>query len=301
MEDAEGKSKTGTGPRDNFNAFNPAPQMGTYANEAMPSINTPPYQSKQKFAVPLHSTKKAQPTQDNSQATKLEAYPANPNGEDHLVNSSLMFFSTRPDVSSLHLLANSPKLEPQALEILLRNWKPGGEYMIYLNHFIQKSTCCTAILVVNWTRWWGTDETLFDLVNQVVPEDQRVMVTKTLLRGDQKYHREFTRLRASWADAWRLACQQGRWRDAKDHLMALEFNAFLKNCALSVIAETLLEKLQRNIESWRIGNSSNFSNQHQPFPVIDRDEYLVILKDCREMRLDIIGSWYEYGEMPWLR
>jgi hypothetical protein len=220
--------------------------------------------------------------------------------EDLLVNSSLMVFSTRPDASSLHLLANTPKLEPQALEILLRNWKPGGEYMRYLNYFIRNSTCCTAIPVVNWTRWWGTDETLFDLVGQIVPEE-RTLVTKTLLKGDMKFQQEFTRLRASWADAWRLACRQEKWNSAREHLMGFVDNNLLRDCALAVVAENILERRHRAIESWRIGNDASLSNTHQVFPIEDRDEYLAILKDGREMRLDIASSWYEYGSVPWLR
>jgi hypothetical protein len=28
---------------------------------------------------------------------------------------------------------------------------------------------------------------------------------------------------------------------------------------------------------------------------------LGILKDCREMGLDVARSWYEYGDTPWMR
>jgi hypothetical protein len=237
-----------------------------------------------------------------SALTHMDGSPAKSNGEEELlVNSSLMFFSTRPDAESLRLLANSPKLEPQALEILLRNWKPGGEYMRYLDFFIQNSTCCTFILVVNWTRWWSTDQTLFDLVDQIVAGDERIIVTKTLLRGDLHFQQDFTRLRAPWADAWRLACQQDRWEDARQHLMGLEVHNQLKDCTLCVIAETLLERRHRSIETWRAGSTTSSVNPYHPFPTEGRDEYLGILKDCREMGLDVAHSWYEYGDMPWMR
>lgn len=242
-----------------------------------------------------------QPAPKISHGTNIEADQVRSTGEeDLLVNSSLMFFSTRPDASSLHLLANTPKLEPQALEILLRNWKPGGEHMRYLNHFVQNSTCCTAIPVVNWTRWWGTDETLFDLVDQIVAEEERTLVTKTLLKADMKFQLDFTRLRASWADAWRLACQQDRWVDAKDHLVGFGVSTRWKDSALSVVAEDFLERRHRALEAWRIGNSTNLPNMPRVFPFEDRDEFLEILRDCREMRLDIAKSWYEYGSMSWL-
>jgi hypothetical protein len=238
----------------------------------------------------------------SSEPRHINGNPGKSTGEeDLLVNSSLMFFSTRPDAESLHLLANSSKLEPQALEILLRNWKPGGEYLRYLDFFIQNSTCCSSILVVNWTRWWGTDQTLFDLVDQIVPGDERIIVMKTLLRGDLHFQQEFTRLRAPWADAWRLACQQDKWEDARQHLMGLEVHNQLKDCTLCVIAEALLERRHRSIEAWRGGSSTSSANAYRPFPTEDRDEYLGTLKDCREMGLDVAHSWYEYGDMPWMR
>ncbi|TVY12730.1 hypothetical protein LARI1_G009606 [Lachnellula arida] len=250
---------------------------------------------------PATSNHMVPPALKSSHGPHIEADPVRPTGEeDLLVNSSLMFFSTRPDASSLHLLANTPKLEPQALEILLRNWKSGGEHMRYLNHFVQNSTCCTAIPVVNWTRWWGTDETLFDLVDQIVAEEERTLVTKTLLKADMKFQLDFTRLRASWADAWRLACRQDRWVDAKDHLVGFGVNTRLKDSALSVVAEDFLERWHRALEAWRVGNSTSLSNIPRVFPIEDRDEFLEILRDCREMRLDIAKSWYEYGSMPWL-
>lgn len=173
--------------------------------------------------------------------------------------------------------------------------------MRYLNFFSQNSTCCSSILVVNWTRWWGTDQTLFDLVDQIVPANERLLVTKTLLRGDLHFQQEFTRLRAPWADAWRLACQQEKWEDAKQHLMGLEVHNQLKDCTLCVIAETLLDRRHRSIEAWRVGSSSGSANEYHPFPAEDRDEYLGILKDCREMGLDVARSWYEYGDTPWMR
>ncbi|TVY27151.1 hypothetical protein LHYA1_G005264 [Lachnellula hyalina] len=210
--------------------------------------------------------------------------------EDLLVNSSLMFFSTRPDASSLHLLANTPKLEPQALEILLRNWKPGGEHLRYLHHFVQSSTCCTAIPVMNWTRWWGTDETLFDLVDNFVGEEERTLVTRTLLSADMKFQLDFTRLRASWADSWRSACRQHRWADAKEHLLGFRVNTLLKDSALSVVAEHFLQRRHRALETWRIGSSRSLEGTPQVFPVEGRDEFLGILRDCREMRLDVAKS-----------
>src|ERR1700712_5280971 len=80
-----------------------------------------------------------------------------------LVNSSLMFFSTRPCSKSLDILANSPHLESRAMEILLRNWKDGGEFLEYAFAFLDKSTCCDSLLGPNWTCWYGDDVTLFDL------------------------------------------------------------------------------------------------------------------------------------------
>ncbi len=81
-----------------------------------------------------------------------------------IVNSSLLFFSSRPDSTSLQLLANRPGIAPIASEILFRNWKPGGEYMRYALPFLADKDYCQTLRSVYLARWLNDDETLFDLL-----------------------------------------------------------------------------------------------------------------------------------------
>jgi len=83
--------------------------------------------------------------------------------------------------------------------------------------------------------------------------------------------------------------------------MGLGVHSQLKDCALCVITESLLERRHRSIEAWRAGTTMSLTNGYQPFPTEDRDEYLMMLKDCGEMGLDVSHTWYEYGDMPWMR
>ncbi len=66
---------------------------------------------------------------------RLKNNAVGPYQEVHLVNSSLIFFFDRTDSENLQLLANAPTLAPRALEILLRNWKPGGDHFSYALKF----------------------------------------------------------------------------------------------------------------------------------------------------------------------
>jgi len=134
-----------------------------------------------------------------------------------IVNSSLMFFASRTDSQNLYLLAKYTNMVPRAVEILLRNWKAGGEYMHYALRFLEDSSYCHTLLSVNWTRWTHRDETLFDLIEVYVPEEEQTVLTKAVLKADLRFHHPLERLHAAWASTWRLALQKQEWKAAKDY------------------------------------------------------------------------------------
>jgi hypothetical protein len=199
-----------------------------------------------------------------------------------------MFFSFRTHTESLQLLAKSPAMKELAVEILLRNWKPGGECMQYALQFLEDSACCQTLLSVNWTRWTDEDETLFDLIDVEVLEDPRVLtaLTKAVLKADLKFQHPLRNLRPGWADTWRLALQQTEWSLATDMvrlLARLERHRRLVCCALMVIAESLLEKNKRILMSWK-GDIDIFFEAA-------RSQYFEILKHCRVWGIALDPSW----------
>jgi hypothetical protein len=201
-----------------------------------------------------------------------------------------MFFSFRTHTESLQLLAKSPVMKEWAVEILLRNWKPGGECLQYALWFLEDSACCQTLLSVNWTRWTDGDETLFGLIDLEVQEDPRVLtaLTKAVLKADLKFQHPLQNLRPAWADRWRLTLQQTEWNLTTNmvrlsHLARLERYRRLVYCVLMVIAESLLEKNKRILVSWRGDKDSFFETA--------RSQYFEILKDCRAWGIALDPSW----------
>ncbi|KAE9366884.1 hypothetical protein N431DRAFT_471914 [Stipitochalara longipes BDJ] len=201
-----------------------------------------------------------------------------------IVNSSLMFFASRTDSQNLYLLAKYTNMIPRAVEILLRNWKAGGEYMHYALRFLKDSSYCHTLLSVNWTRWTDQDETLFDLIEVYVPEEEQVALTQAVLKADLTFQHPLERLRAAWASTWRLALQKQEWRAAKDCLLRFRtlegYHAHtVLNCALVVVAEELLRRNREILAGWR--------GQDELFPEQARGQYMEILKDCRDLQIPI--------------
>ncbi|PMD47123.1 hypothetical protein L207DRAFT_606183 [Hyaloscypha variabilis F] len=222
------------------------------------------------------------------------------NLEDIIVNSSLMFFSFRPHTESLQLLAKSPEMAQWAVEIVLRNWRPGGECIQYLLHFLNNSACCRTLLLYNSIRWTDEDETMFNIIDFDVPEEQQVLtaLAKAMLKADFKFRHPLPQLRPAWADQWRLAVEQTEWSLATEmvRLLVTEpcdlqlFLARLKRdrrlvyCALVVIAESLLEKNKRILVNW--------SGDIDIFFETARTQYFEILKDCRSWGIALDASWF---------
>ena len=210
-----------------------------------------------------------------------------------IVNSSLMFFSLRTHSKSLQLLAKFPRMAPRAIEILLRNWKPGGEYMDYAQRFLKEKEYCETLLSVNWTRWSHHDETLFDLIDIYVPPDDRIALTKAILRADLPFKKEkLETLCAAWAPTWRLALQETKWNAAKTKLFTLEVHNVLLKCALEVAAESFLERNKSILVDWKGGD--------EPFPESARSQYMEILKDCRELEIEVDPALQRGMRLLWM-
>ncbi|KAE9363217.1 hypothetical protein N431DRAFT_475380 [Stipitochalara longipes BDJ] len=228
------------------------------------------------------------------------------NLEEIIVNTSLSFFSFRPHTESLQLLAKSPAMAKWAVEIVLRNWKPGGECMQYVMRFLEDSACCQTLLLYNSTRWTDEDETLFNLIDFEIPEEQHVLtaLTKAVLKADLKFKHPLRKLRPTWADQWRLALQQREWSLATKMvrllvtepcelqlpLARLKRDRRLVYCALVVIAESLLEKNKRILVSGT--GDVNTSSETA------RSQYFEILKDCCAWGITLDFSWYADCVVP---
>jgi len=201
-----------------------------------------------------------------------------------IVNSSLMFFASRTDSQNLYLLAKYTNMVPRAVEILLRNWKAGGEYMRYALRFLKDSSYCHTLLSVNWTRWTHRDETLFDLIEVYVPEDEQAVLIKAVLKADLMFQHPLERLHAAWASTWRLALQKQEWRAARECLLRFRtlevYHAhMLLSCALVVVAEEFLRRNREILGGWR--------GEDELFPEQARSQYMDILRDCRDMQIPI--------------
>jgi hypothetical protein len=183
------------------------------------------------------------------------------------------------------------------MEILLRNWKSGGECMDYALRFLKDAAYCQTLLSVNWTRWTHRDETLFDLIEVYVPEDEQLALIKAVLKADLLFRPPLERLHAAWASTWRAALQKQEWKAAKDCLLKLRvlevYHAhILLNCALEVVAEDLLLTEKEVLERWQWDK--------EPFPERARRQYVEILQDCRELHVTIDMSLQMGMRITWV-
>ncbi|KAG9238037.1 hypothetical protein BJ875DRAFT_437845 [Amylocarpus encephaloides] len=206
-----------------------------------------------------------------------------------IVNSSLMFFSSRPYSESLAGLANSPELAPRALEILFRNWK-GPECLPYAYTFLQNAACCAALLGPNWTCWYGDDQTLFDLAHQKVARGDQKPLFKALLKADLTFRPPLASVRPLWANSWRLATQQEDWSRAKTHLTTLGAGRTLQACALSVMAEHFLER-------YRAFARRKIFDVYDGLRMDYRGKYMEVLKDSLEMGIEVRAEWFDCDKM----
>jgi hypothetical protein len=199
-----------------------------------------------------------------------------------LVNSSLMFFSTRPISHSLNILSNSPHLFPRAMEILLRNWSGGGESLRYANIFLQEPACCQSLLGPNWKCWYGDDGTLFDLAYQNVAKSEQPSLFRALLRADMRFRPQLSSNRPIWADDWRSAVEQSTWFSAKGFVMGLPVGKTLWGSMMAVLMEYHLDMCIRTPHTHVLDH---------------RQQYMDVLRDCLDMGLDIAAEYYDYDKV----
>lgn len=220
-----------------------------------------------------------------------------------IVNSSLLFFSSREDSKSLQLLANCPGMAPRAIEILFRNWKPGGEYMRYALRFLADKDYCQALMSVYLTRWLNDDETLFDLLYFYVRDkdpENYIPLTKALLRADLAFkNKKLEALSATWAPTWRSAIQATEWKAAKIYLTALKVQLFglkvhnvLFPCAVAVVAEEILKTKRSTLENWK--------GDEEPFPEQTRKQYFEILKECCKLPIGLDPEFQQNMRISWV-
>lgn len=168
--------------------------------------------------------------------------------------------------------------------------------MRYARRFLDDKAYCQALMSVNWTRWTHYDETLFDLLDfYVLPSDPEnyVVLTKALLKADLPFKDEkLEALSAPWAPTWRMALQGSEWGEAKVHLFGLEVHDVLFHCAVEVIAEKLLQKNKRELVNWK--------GDAEPFPEQARRQYMEILKDCRELHVNVDKSFQPSMRILWV-
>jgi hypothetical protein len=199
-----------------------------------------------------------------------------------LVNSSLMFFSTRPISQSLNMLANSPHLYPRAMEILLRNWSGGGESLRHANIFLQEPACCQGLLGPNWKCWYGDDGTLFDLAYQNVAKSEQPPLFKALLRADIRFRPQLCSNSPVWAEGWRAAVEQSTWLNSKGIVAGLSVGNTLWGSMMTVLMEYHLDG------SLRISYTQTADH---------RQQYMDVLRDSLDMGLDIASEYYDYDKM----
>jgi hypothetical protein len=145
------------------------------------------------------------------------------------------------------------------------------------------------------------DETLFDLVDENVPNAERNMLLTALLKADLKFTDpafplQVPKLSAVWAVDWRLAAGQKTWPEVRGYLYKSRVPNRIRHYALVVIAEHILERHKHQIQHWRNNEDSELSAS-KPFPNNAMNDYIAILHNCTESNLEIDSSWYLLPEV----
>lgn len=96
---------------------------------------------------------------------------------------------------------------------------------------------------MNWTRWTHTDETLFDLVEENICEEERKPVLKALLKADYQWRHELGVFNAPWASNWRKAIIGKSWAEVEGIMETLETTNSVTQCAKAFIAEAFVERV----------------------------------------------------------
>ena len=237
------------------------------------------YQEPQTSSIVLRTNPQAK-SPPLSNIYPVSAYP--------LVNSSFCFFSTRPDIESLQMLVDTPSMKEHAIEILLINWKPDSEYLSYAKIFLQDPECCRSLLDFN--RIWPYSRTRFDMIDENASWNEWRDLTKAFLKADLRFGLELKGFYPPWATTWREASKARSWERARDLLMTLESRNRLRNCALQVMAEHLLEEHKFENGGWQRMLEENDNGT--------RNQCRAILKDCRNLGI-FLDLHMPAGEIGW--
>lgn len=146
------------------------------------------------------------------------------------------------------------------------------------------------------TKTTTTGKTLLDMPVYMSKDDQtrltKAFLTADMRKSEQGDYNVHTRLK--WVELWSSACKQSLWHLAKARLSELEYapsrpkTIEFMECASLVIMEHLLERHQSQLKLWLKGDLDKESVTE------DFEEYCAILRDCRDRKADIDGSWYTF-------
>ncbi|CZR67474.1 uncharacterized protein PAC_17373 [Phialocephala subalpina] len=141
----------------------------------------------------------------------------------------------------------------------------------------------------------STGETLFDMLEWLPSDDQKVLTKAFLKRGVvAQENANSTATLSGWVEIWRTAWKQEYWQDTKARLGELQHSpsrpkvACFMECAFLVIIEHLLEIHKSCLKRWRenlVGKEMVEKNYY---------DYCAILRDCRERGIEIDVSWYAF-------
>jgi ankyrin repeat protein len=145
------------------------------------------------------------------------------------------------------------------------------------------------------TRFTSTGSTLFDLLGSLSRAD-RTALTKTFLEAaiTSRPDPETTTPYPAWVEIWRSAWKEQRWVHAKDRLVELGGSSSRPSSkefherAFVMIAEHLLEIHKAQLKLWHAGYLEEQEAANH------REEYLAILRDCRQRKAAVDASWYAY-------
>jgi ankyrin repeat protein len=192
--------------------------------------------------------------------------------------------SKKVDVNEVGAQGSSP------LEVWIR--KAPGRYVI---EGVQLLVAAGAVTM----RMTSTGNTLFDLVDTRtgrLSKPDGVHLTKLFLEADMKSQQplEASMSDQYWIEIWRAACKEKRWALLVCHLTRLRESPsrpsvrYFDDCAFLVLANDRLQLHQSQIKLWQAGELDQESAWRH------RREYVAILRDCRERKAAIDGSWYQY-------
>lgn len=195
--------------------------------------------------------------------------------------------------SELVPLIQGPYAPVYALEILLKKWQPGPEYIEAFLTCLQNPEYC------QWISRSGSGggPTLFKLIEEVIPSEQRSYLTMLLIKAELlSAQRDVDYPHTVWQQSWHAVCNNEDWEEARelleeDCVISQSVGDVFRDCALVVIAERQLRACMSRLEDLRKypGPVGNVDSEEC------REKYLDILRDFRHRDLDVSPWFYKYS------